>query len=121
MRINLRTSFGTAGLAAANPPAPEQTKALTLPADDCRSLDDGNAGFPAVPDRGDPGPEKAVRGGQLGAFYGALEEADLMAQGEDLQLKGGTSPKRGAEEGEKGGENGSETQTAVERQPSLPT
>jgi hypothetical protein len=26
-----------------------------------------------------------------------------MAQGEDLQLKGGTSPKRGAEEGEKGG------------------
>jgi hypothetical protein len=50
-----------------------------------------------------PGPEKAVRGGQLGAFYGALEDADLMAQGEDLQLKGGTSPKRGAEEGEKGG------------------
>ena len=39
-----------------------------------------------------------------------------MAQGEDLQLKGGTSPKRGAEEGEKGGENGSETQTTVERQ-----
>jgi hypothetical protein len=25
-----------------------------------------------------------------------------MAQGENLQLKGGTSPKRGAEEGEKG-------------------
>jgi hypothetical protein len=31
-------------------------------------------------------------------------------------LKGGTSPKRGAEEGEKDGENGSETQTTVERQ-----
>ena len=33
----------------------------------------------------------------------ALEDADLMAQGEDLQLKCGTSPKRGAEEGEKRG------------------
>jgi hypothetical protein len=103
MRINLRTSFGTAGLAAANPPAPEQAKALKLPADVCGSLDDGNAGFSAVPDRGDPGPEEAVRGGQRGAFYGALEAADLMAQGEDLQLKGGTSPKRDADEGEKGG------------------
>jgi hypothetical protein len=39
-----------------------------------------------------------------------------MAQGEDFQLKGSTSPKRSAEEGEKGGENGSETQTTVERQ-----
>jgi hypothetical protein len=44
MRINSRTSFGTAG----------------------------------------PGPEKAVSGCEFRALDGALEHADLMAQGEDL-------------------------------------
>ena len=91
-----------AGLAATNLPAPEQAEALTLPSDHGGGLDDGNAGLPAVPDRGQPGPEKAVRGGQLGALDGTLEDADLMAQSKDFQLKRGTGPKRSAEEGEQG-------------------
>jgi hypothetical protein len=43
--------------------------------------------FPAVPDRTEPGPETAVRGGQLRALDRALEDADLMTQREDLELK----------------------------------
>jgi hypothetical protein len=32
--------------------------------------------------------KKAVRGGQLGAFYGALEDADLMAQRRGSPIEG---------------------------------
>src|SRR5215467_6670466 len=74
----------TAGLAVPNLPTPEQAKALTLPANHCGRLDDESAGFPVIPDRTEPGPEKAVSGGELEALDGALEHADLMAQGEDL-------------------------------------
>ena len=52
-----------AGLAVPNLPTPEQAKALTLPANYRGRLDDENAGFPVVPDRTEPGPEKAVSGG----------------------------------------------------------
>ena len=37
-----------------------------------------------------PGPETALRGGVPRALDRALEDADRMTQGEDLQLKGGT-------------------------------
>ena len=67
-----------AGLAVPNLPTPEQAKALTLPAYDCRSLDDGNAGFPAVPDRGEPCPEKAVSRAQLRALDRALKHSEPM-------------------------------------------
>ena len=67
-----------------NLPTPEQAKALTLPANHRGRLDDENAGFPAVPDRTEPGPERAVSGGEFRALDRALEHADLMAQGKDL-------------------------------------
>jgi hypothetical protein len=64
-----------------------------VPADESRSLEDEDAGFPAMPDRGEPTPQKAVTGGQLWTFDRTLEDADLMAQGQNLQLKGRTAPK----------------------------
>jgi len=39
---------------------------------------------PAVPDRTEPGPETAVRDGELRALDERSEDADLMAQREDL-------------------------------------
>ena len=67
-----------AALAMANLPTPEQAKALPLPANHRGGFDDGNAGFPAGPDGGEPCPEEAVRGAQLRALNRALEHAELM-------------------------------------------
>jgi len=72
----------------ANLPTPEQAKTLPVPADHRGGLDDGNAGFPTVPDRGEPCPKKAVSGAQLRALDRALKHAELMTQGQDLQLEG---------------------------------
>ena len=103
-----------ARFAAANFPAPEQAKSLALPAHHGGRLEDGKARFPAVPDRGEPGPKEAVSGGELRTLNGALEYTNLMAQGEDLKLQGGSAPKRGAQEGEKSGLNGSKAKTTDE-------
>ena len=68
-------------------PGPEQTKAFPVPADDGRGFDDKDAGLPVVPDGAQPGPQQAIRRGQFGSFDGALENAELMAESEDLELK----------------------------------
>lgn len=39
---------------------------------------------------------------------GALEDADLMTQCDDLQLQSGTAPKRGGQEGKQGAQDGPE-------------
>jgi hypothetical protein len=75
---NLVRHRGTAGLAVANLPAPEQAKALPLPADHRSGPDDGNVGLPAVPDQGEPCPEKAVSGAQLRPLDRASEHPELM-------------------------------------------
>jgi len=74
------------------------------------------ASFPPVPGGGEPSPEEAVSGGQLGAPDRTLEDSDLVTQSEDLQLKRGTATKRGVEEGENGRKNGAGAQTTNERQ-----
>jgi hypothetical protein len=73
-------------------PGPEQTKAFPVPADDGRGLDDKDAGLPVVPDAAQAGPQQAIRRGQFGSFDGALENAELMAESEDLELKHRTAP-----------------------------
>ena len=75
---NLLGHRRAAGLPMANRPTPEQAKALPVPADHRGGFDDGNAGFPAISDRGEPCPEKAVSGAQLRALHRALEHAELM-------------------------------------------
>jgi len=116
MRINSRTSLGTDG----QPGLPRRIFQLQNRPNPWRCqpnggrLEDGKARFPAVPDRGEPGPEEAVSGGELRTLDGALEYANLMAQGEDLQLQGGSAPKRGAQEGEKSRRNRSKTKATDE-------
>jgi len=68
-------------------PGPEQAKAFPVPANDGRGLDDKDAGLPIVPDGAQPGPQQAIRRCQFRSFDGALQNAELMAESEDLELK----------------------------------
>src|SRR6188768_3884111 len=68
-------------------PGPEQAKAFPVPANDGRGLDDKDAGLPIVPDVAQPGPQQAIRRCQFRPFDGALQNADLMTESEDLELK----------------------------------
>ena len=79
--------------AASDFPGPEQTKALPVPADDGRGFEDKDAGLPIVPDCAQPSPQEPIRRGQFGSLDGALQNAELMAKGEDLQLKRRPAPK----------------------------
>ena len=54
-----------------------------MPADHGGELHHGQSGLPTFPNRAQPSPEQAVRRGQLEAFDGALQDAELMPQGEE--------------------------------------
>ena len=101
MRINARTSLGKAGrrLTVADLPGLEQTKAFPVPADDGRRFDDKDAGLPVVPDRAQPGPQQSIGRSQFRSLDGALQNAELMAECEDLELQRRPAPE--------GSENGS--------------
>ena len=79
-------------LTLADLPGLEQTKAFAVPADDGRGLDEDNAGLPVVPDGAQPGPQPPIRRCQFGSFDGALQNAELMAESEGLQLERRTAP-----------------------------
>src|SRR5438445_3007996 len=80
----------SSGLAAPHFPGPEQTKAGTMPGKDGLGLNDGQRGAPVAPQAGQTHPRQAVPGGQFGApSCGPLQHADLVAQSQVLQLKGG--------------------------------
>src|SRR5215468_5257711 len=91
--------------AASDLPGPEQTKALPVPADDGRGFDDKDAGLPIVPDCAQPSPQEPIRRAQFGSLDGALQNAELMAKGEDLELKRRTAPKGSEKRGQKSGQN----------------
>ena len=81
-----------------NFPSPEQPKAFPVPADDGRSFDDKDAGLPVVPNGVQPGPEQSISGSQFRSLDGALENAELMAESEDLKLQRRAAPE-GSENG----------------------
>src|SRR6516164_2545647 len=58
-------------------PGPEQTKAFPVPADQSPGSDDKHAGLPIAPD--------GKR--QFTSFYRPLENAELMAESQDLELQ----------------------------------
>ena len=91
--------------AASDLPGPEQTKALPVPADDGRGFDDKDAGLPIVPDCAQPSPQEPIRRGQFRSLDRALQNAELMAKGEDLELKRRTAPKGSEKRGQKSGQN----------------
>ena len=73
-------------------PGPEQAKTFPVPADDSRSLDDEDAGLPIVPDRAQPSPHQSISRGQFGSLDGALKNAELMAESENLKLQRRPAP-----------------------------
>lgn len=67
-----------------------------MPADHRRGLDEKDTGPPIVPDLAEPSPQQSVGQGEFWSFDGALQNPKRMAQGEDLQLQGGTAPEERA-------------------------
>jgi hypothetical protein len=62
------------------------------------AFDDKDAGMPVVPDGAQPGPEQSISGSQSRSLHGALEDAELMAESEDLKLQRRAAPE-GSENG----------------------
>jgi len=76
-------------LAKSDFPGPEETKALAMPGNDGLGLNDSQRGAPVAPHARHPDPEEAVYRSQPGTFSrGTLRHADLLPQGEVLQLEG---------------------------------
>ena len=88
VRISWRTSLGTLGrpglpcriFQVQNRRKPFRCQPMTVAALTIKTL-------PIVPDGAQPGPQQAIRRCQFRSFYGALQNAELMAEREDLELK----------------------------------
>ena len=74
------------------PSRPRTAKALPVPTDDGRRFDDKDAGLPVFPDGAKPSPQESIRRSQFRSLAGALENAELMAESEDLELKRRAAP-----------------------------
>ena len=74
-------------LAAAHFPGPEPPKPLTLPVDHRLRFHDHQGRPPVGPVPRQPGPEKSIRGGQSRSLHRALQNVELMAKSEHLNLK----------------------------------
>ena len=103
-RAHLLGNAGAARFTVSDLPVPKQAKAFAMPADDSRSLDDEDAGLPIVPDGAQPGPEESIRRGQFRSLDGALQNAQLMAEREDLELQRRTAPEGSEKRGQKSGQ-----------------
>ena len=81
-------------LAVPHLPGPEQTKAGTMPGNDGLGLNDSQRGAPVTPEVGQTDPQQTAPGGQFRALScGPLQDADLVAQRQVLELKGSTRTK----------------------------
>ena len=83
---------------------PSKTKAFAVPGDDGRRFDDKDAGLPVVPDRGQASPEKPISSSQFRAFDGALKNAELMVESEDLKLQQRAAPEGSENSGPESGQ-----------------
>ena len=95
-RANERSDLRGDGRAAwpvpAALPGPEELEASPLPPDHRGGLDDGDGIVPAGPQAGQQDPEQAVGGSQPWARHGALEDDQLVPQGEVLEHEGALGP-----------------------------
>ena len=97
-------------------PGPEQPRAFPMPADDGRGFDDKDAGLPMVPDCAQPSPQQSIDRSQFRSFDGALQNAELMAECEDLELERRTAPEGSEKRGQKSGQYLPERESKEERQ-----
>jgi len=93
-------------LTMATLPCPEQTKSLTLPANDRICFDHHQSASPFRPPAGQPSPKPTICGAQSWSFHGTLQHVQLMPKSHDFNLKGGAATKRASQEGKQRGQNG---------------
>ena len=99
-RSHLLRDSRAARLTVTDLPGPEQAKAFPVPANDGRGFDDTDAGLPVVPGRAQPSPQQSIRRGQFRSLDGALKNAELMAESEDLELQRRAAPEGSEKRGE---------------------
>jgi hypothetical protein len=79
-----------------------------MPADHRRGWDEEETGPPIVPDLAEPGPQESIGRGEFRSLHRALQNPELMAECEDLQLQGGVAPEGGENRDEERREEGTE-------------
>ena len=80
-----------------NLPRPEQPEALAMPTDHRRRLDKDGTRLPIRPDRRQPVPQESIRSRQLRTLHRALQNTELMTEGQNLKLKRRSLAKEGQE------------------------
>jgi len=85
---HLRRDSWAAGSVPPALPGPEQPEAGAVPANDGLGLDDGDGLPPAAPQAGQPDPQQPIGGSQAWTRSGALEDGQLVPQGEVLEHQG---------------------------------
>jgi hypothetical protein len=88
---NLTRNNRASGLAVLHFPCPEQAKALAMPGHNRFRLHDDQGRAPIAQETGEKHPEESIKWHQPRAFPGRpLEHADLVAQGQVLELEFGS-------------------------------
>jgi len=108
-RSDLRGDRRAAGPAPPTLPGPDELEASALPPDDGLGLDDGDGLPPAAPQAGQQDPQHPIGGPQAWTRSGALEDGQLVPQGEVLEhqgpLGGDPTGEAGEDQGEHGGQH----------------
>jgi hypothetical protein len=79
-------------------PPPVESKPLSMPGDDGGRLDEYEAIPPFGPEAGEKDPQDSIRRTEPGPFpVGSLQDKELVAQGHNFKLQGGTRPERASE------------------------
>jgi len=102
--------------APSNFPGPEQTECFPVPSQYRSRLDEEETGSPVRPNGAEPNPQQTIGRCELGPLHGALQNPDLMAECEDLQLQGGVAPEGGENRGKECREEGTERESKKDRQ-----
>jgi len=97
---NLLGDRWATGFAAANLPSPEQSEAFPVPGNHGFRFDDDQRTSPIGPNFTYPNPEESISGYQFRPFDRTLQNAELVPQGQNLELESRSASKR-AEYGSK--------------------
>jgi hypothetical protein len=88
-------------LAPSNLPGPEKSESFPVPAEDRFRFYQDEGGPPIHPRARQPDPEEASGVGEFRPFDGALQHTELVAEGQNLHLPGGTTAEARKQSGEK--------------------
>jgi hypothetical protein len=69
-------------------PRPEEAESLSVPANDGLRFDDEQCRTPVPPGGCQPHPEEAIRSSEFGSLHQPLQNVELMAKSEQLNLNG---------------------------------